>query len=80
METDCPGELYAVGFNRFMKLIKAKRVYKVYLANDADCEFVRIVRETTRSSDVAVDSSMSAAKIAEKFGIEVPSGIVSFYV
>lgn len=79
MESDCPGDLYAVGFNRFMKLIKTKRVYKIYLADDADGEFVRRVLSMIHSPDVAVDSSMSAAQIAERFGIEVPTGIVSFY-
>ena len=79
MTEDSTGHEIAVGLNRSLKLIRAKKAKKIYLANDADGFFVDKVMNAVNGVDVEIDESYTAKQLAEKYGIEVPSAIVTIY-
>lgn len=69
----------AIGLNRSLKLIRAKKAKKIYLANDADSFFVEKVMNALNGNSIEIDESYSAQQLSEKYGIEVPSAIVTLY-
>lgn len=79
MTEDSTGHEIAVGLNRSLKLIRAKKAKKIYLANDADGFFVDKVMNAVNGVEVEIDESYTAEQLAEKYGIEVPSAIVTIY-
>lgn len=79
METDSTVPRFAVGYNRSLKLIRAKRARKILLACDADAGFRDAVLKEARGAGAEVDESFDALTLAKRFGIEVPCGIVTYY-
>lgn len=79
MDENSSSREIAVGLNRSLKLIRAKKAKKIYLANNADSYFVEKVMNAVNGVTVEIDESYSAEQLAEKYGIEVPSAIVTIY-
>ncbi len=70
----------AVGFNQSVKLIRQGKASKIYLASDADRMFAAKVKdEIRRVGYIEIDESMSADRLGEMAGIEVPAAIITIY-
>ena len=78
MSDSSDGRRSVAGYNQFAKLIRRGKAVKVYLAKDADPVFAMKVRNNVRSSKgVVLDVNFSAAQLAEKAGVDVPTAIVT---
>ncbi len=74
------GSTMAVGFNQSVKLIRSGKAQKVYLASDADRTFTAKVKdEIRRAGYVETDESMTAYRLGEMAGIDVPAAIITIY-
>ena len=74
------GSIMAVGFNQSVKLIRAGKAQKVFLASDADRMFTAKVKNEIRQSGyVETDESMTALQLGKMAGIEVPAAIITIY-
>ncbi len=74
------GSTMAVGFNQSVKLIRSGKAKKIYLASDADRFFAAKVKDEIRKSGyVETDESMTALRLGEMAGIEVPAAIITIY-
>ena len=62
-----------------MLIVQSGEFKKIYLANNADSYFVEKVMNAVNGVTVEIDESYSAEQLAEKYGIEVPSAIVTIY-
>ena len=70
----------AVGFNQSVKLIRSGKALKVYLASDADRMFTAKVKDEIRKAGyVETDDSMTALRLGEMAGIDVPAAIITIY-
>lgn len=70
---------FVVGLNSSLKLIRTKKAKKIYLACDADSRFVEKVMNALSETDIELDENFTAAQLAEKYGIDVPSAIVTIF-
>ena len=74
------GSTMAVGYNQSVKLIRSGKAVKVYLASDADRIFTAKVKdEIRRAGYVETDESMTAYRLGEMAGIDVPAAIITIY-
>ncbi len=74
------GSTMAVGFNQSVKLIRSGKALKVYLASDADRMFTAKVKDEIRKAGyVETDESMTAYRLGEMAGIDVPAAIITIY-
>ena len=74
------GSTMAVGFNQSVKLIRSGKAVKVYLASDADRLFTAKVKDEIRKAGyVELDESMTAYRLGEMAGIDVPAAIITIY-
>ncbi len=74
------GSTMAVGLNQSVKLIRSGKAQKVYLASDADRFFIAKVKdEIRRAGYVETDESLTAVRLGEMAGIEVPAAIITIY-
>ena len=80
MSDNPDGRRWVAGLNQSVKLIRAGKAKKIYLAIDADRAFKERVQEEVRESGgVAVDMRYSAAEIASFAGIDVDTAILTEY-
>ena len=74
------GSTMAVGYNQSVKLIRSGKAVKVYLASDADSIFTAKVKDEIRKAGyVETDESMTAYRLGEMAGIDVPAAIITIY-
>ncbi|MBE6540698.1 MAG: hypothetical protein E7674_08195 [Ruminococcaceae bacterium] len=74
------GSTMAVGLNQSVKLIRSGKAQKVYLASDADRFFIAKVKDEIRKAGyVETDESLTAVRLGEMAGIEVPAAIITIY-
>ena len=74
------GSTMAVGLNQSVKLIRSGKAQKVYLASDADRLFIAKVKDEIRKAgSVETDESLTAVRLGEMAGIEVPAAIITIY-
>ncbi len=74
------GSTMAVGYNQSVKLIRSGKAVKVYLASDADRIFTAKVKDEIRKAGyVETDESMTAYRLGEMAGIDVPAAIITIY-
>ena len=74
------GSTMTVGLNQSVKLIRSGKAQKVYLASDADRFFIAKVKdEIRRAGYVETDESLTAVRLGEMAGIEVPAAIITIY-
>lgn len=74
------GSTMAVGYNQSVKLIRSGKAKKVYLASDADRMFTAKVKSEIRSAGyVEMDESLTACRLGEMAGIDVPAAIITIY-
>ena len=79
MKDDPSGIRCHAGYNQFVRLVRRGCAVKVCLARDADRRYsVGVREELANHPEIVLDDSLSAEKLAELAGVEVPTAVLTF--